>query len=1210
MLEPGDQHLTTDELDQLAGMPAAANVSVNQPVVPHSAASRHLSECLECSRRLEERIAANRRLAQLKASVVEARSDMCPSDEEWIRVAAGIEHDEVSKRMLDHAAHCDHCGPLLQHLTQEFSDSVSPEESQFIQNFESTSSHWQKGMAARLDASMRREERKARPSPGSWSWRLPVFGCAALALITAVTAWILFLRPERRVQRLIAEAYTEHRNLEPRFPGAAFAPVRVERGEHTSHMDSPRSLLDAEREITSSLATHPSDPFWLQSRARAELLEGNYSGAIDALSQALAATGKTPTLLIDMATAYSMRADVTGDSEDYGLAIDLLGQALQLSPRDPVALFNRALITRKALLFSQAVEDWKMYLEIDPSSQWADEARSRLQEAEREQQKRKQSSIRPLLTPEQFAALDLADASTIKDVDEQFEAYFRTGLSQWLTLAYPRNGVYGADSVAARRALAKLARIALDRHSDRWWMDLLGDVSSPTFPTAADYLVSAVTSNEHGSTNASHASAKLALQFFRSSSTNSAGVLKAEVENLYAFNIDQDADNCSSGLRTLRNLPGTYAYRHLEIEALIQRGNCLWLHEQLGDALAAYSSAIDGARGNGYRAILLGAQDHWSMAATASGNHNEAWKVTNEGLKQFWGGHFEDVRGYNFYYSLYEIARLRSEPFLEVAIWKDAMPLTESSPDLAQVAVAHSLFGNSALDAHDSVQAAREFNQANTLLAKAPPSEATRLAQLEVETRLGGVEVDLGQHHKAAERMGRIEPEIARLSDDYLKVLFYDKFARALIDDGNKYAGEIALRTAIHLAELQLQSVRDDASKIQWKANASEPYRDLVALLFERGDVEGSLELWERFKAASPLYSISKSSNRSVPDHGLPDRVVVLAHRFSKATVISYGLFAHELIIWVYDDRGIKSYRSDVRSDEIADKASRFREMCSNPKSDLNLLRDQSRNLFALLVAPISQFLQGDRALVVELDSELNGVPVEALLGNDNRYLGDRYPVIFSLGILNESHIPEKPYVSRNARALVVAVPAPHGGGQNPVNPLSDVVEEGQIVAQEFTNVHLLVGSDATLGRVLKLLPDAEVFHFAGHASNSYPSPGLLLFDEPLTSKALQNSRTLQTQLVILSGCDTEEGSLGEVDATDSLVASFVHAGVPRVIASRWNVDSAVTVRFMSALYAGLSDGSHIEQSLLKAQKLLRDGHETTHPFYWAGFAVFGSGTI
>ena len=284
-------------------------------------------------------------------------------------------------------------------------------------------------------------------------------------------------------------------NLEPRISGAEFGPLRIQRAQQTSHMDSPSSLLEAEKEITNNLARHPSDPFWLQSRARAELLEGNYNGAIDNLRQALAAKANSPSLLIDLATAYSQRADATGNTEDLGTAVDLLGQALKASPRDPVALFNRALISRKALLFSQAIEDWKTYLELEPTSKWADEARSRMEEAQQEQEKRKHSGITPLFTPAQFAALNFDDPATIDTLDQRLEAYDTAAILEWLPVAYP-TASGSSETIAARTALSKLARISLDRHSDHWWVDLLKQSSSPSFPLAVNYLASAIRANE------------------------------------------------------------------------------------------------------------------------------------------------------------------------------------------------------------------------------------------------------------------------------------------------------------------------------------------------------------------------------------------------------------------------------------------------------------------------------------------------------------------------------------------------------------------------------------------------------------------------------------------------------------------------------------------------------------------------------------------
>jgi CHAT domain-containing protein/cytochrome c-type biogenesis protein CcmH/NrfG len=1210
VLTPGDQHLTEDQLDRLAETSRSNDPAVLQTVGLDQAPAGHFSACPDCRRRLDGRIEANRKLALLRPPTLGDRGELCPSDEELMDVAAGIAEKEASQRMLDHAASCDHCGPRLQDLVREFSDPSSPEEMQIVASLNSNSSTWQNRMAARLSASSGRQKRKTRAWLLSASWKWPVLGCAAAAL-AAVFVWVLLPGPDRRVERLIGEAYTERRSLEPRISGAEFGPLRIQRAQQTSHMDSPSSLLEAEKEITSNLAKHPSDPFWLQSRARAELLEGNYNGAVDNLRQALAAKADSPSLLIDLATAYSQRADATGNTEDLGTAVDLLGQALKTSPRDPVALFNRAVISRKALLFSQAIEDWKTYLEVDPTSKWADEARTRMEEAQQEQEKRKHSGVSPLFTPPQFAALNFDDPATIDTVDQRLEAYDTSAIMDWLPVAYPTTPSDSSESVAARTALSKLARISLDQHSDHWWVDLLKQSSAPSFPLALKYLSSAITANESGATEIAHSSAALAIHHFRAAGGNEAGILRARLEDLYASNLAQDADKCFLLLRPLQDAAQMRSYRWLAVETRIQHGNCLWLREDLGGALAAYSSAASQAKDNGYGTISLAAQDHWSMAAGASGDYTSAWRLATEGLKQFWDGDFADVRGYNFYYSLYETARLRRQAYLQVSIWKDAIPLTESSQDLAQVAVAHTLSANSSLATNDSLQALHEFDQASQLFARSPQVEATRLAHLESETRLAGVELSLGQNQKALSRLRSMKSQVTQLSDNYLKVLFYENYGNALVSDGNITEGETATRSALQLAELQLRSVHDSNSRIEWKLNASGPCRDLVSLIFRKGNVVEALELWEAFKAA-PATAGNDAQQVSVLSKAMSEsdsrQLTSRLEELSKVTVISYALLPKELLIWVFDNRGVSSRHVDIPAAELSAAAAGFRELCSNPRSNLELVRTKAKYLYDRLIGPVESNLQPNRALIIELDEGLSGLPMEALLDANSHYLGERVPVISSFGLLYELQTIPEPRIGRDTTALVVAVSSPHGKLENPVPSLPDVIAEGQAVANRFVSAQLLTDENATLHETMERMPDSELFHFAGHASNSYTKPGLLLSDTTLTANSLEKFKVSRTRLVVLSACETEAGALGNVEAADSLVGYFVRAGVPRVVASRWSVDSGLTRQFMNVFYTHLLAGSSVEESIFQAQNAVRGQSANAHPFYWAAFTVFGSG--
>src|SRR5262249_19611078 len=159
--------------------------------------------------------------------------------------------------------------------------------------------------------------------------------------------------------------------------------------------------------------------------------------------------------------------------------------------------------------------------------------------------------------------------------------------------------------------------------------------------------------------------------------------------------------------------------------------------------------------------------------------------------------------------------------------WKDAILMTESSPDLAQRAVAHSLVGNVALEVDEPSAAFAEFEQSSQLFARSPQVESTRLARFEAETRLADIETLLGRPQNAIFRLHAIEPEVTPLSDNYLKILYYDNLGRALVHDGQTPEAESSLNSAAQIAELQLASAVDSGSRITWKAKTSETYHDL-----------------------------------------------------------------------------------------------------------------------------------------------------------------------------------------------------------------------------------------------------------------------------------------------------------------------------------------------------------------------------------------------
>jgi tetratricopeptide (TPR) repeat protein len=262
------------------------------------------------------------------------RGPNCVAAGKWLDVAAGLLPEGETSELLKHAAQCGYCGPLLKRAAETLTDEVTPSEETLLASLSSAHPEWQQNMAATLRGSA------------------------------------------TSVEQLLAQAYTEHRTLEVRIAGAKYAPVRVERSANKS--DKPPSLLKAEALIGENLNKNRNDPTWLQARARADIMDGNYEAAIESLQHALEVEPDSPGLLTDLGSAYFLRAESVNRPIDFGNALESLDKALGRSPEDPLALFNRALACERMLLHEEAIDSWERYLRIDLQGEWPDDARKRL----------------------------------------------------------------------------------------------------------------------------------------------------------------------------------------------------------------------------------------------------------------------------------------------------------------------------------------------------------------------------------------------------------------------------------------------------------------------------------------------------------------------------------------------------------------------------------------------------------------------------------------------------------------------------------------------------------------------------------------------------------------------------------------------------------------------------------------------------------------
>ena len=197
--------------------------------------------------------------------------------------------------------------------------------------------------------------------------------------------------------------------------------------------------------------------------------------------------------------------------------------------------------------------------------------------------------------------------------------------------------------------------------------------------------------------------------------------------------------------------------------------------------------------------------------------------------------------------------------------------------------------------------------------------------------------------------------------------------------------------------------------------------------------------------------------------------------------------------------------------------------------------------------------------------------------------------------------------------------------------PATELREAAQAIGGQGSE--LITGAAFTDEAVMARgdLDTFRILHFATHGLVTPPHPGCPARPALLTSFApdkasdglLQFSEIfdlrLNADLVVLSACDTAgaagvettraAGISGGGGALDGLVRAFIGAGSRAVIASHWPApeDYHATERLMGGLFAAGAD-QPVAEALREAQVKLMDDAETSHPFYWSGFAIIGDG--
>jgi CHAT domain-containing protein len=160
-------------------------------------------------------------------------------------------------------------------------------------------------------------------------------------------------------------------------------------------------------------------------------------------------------------------------------------------------------------------------------------------------------------------------------------------------------------------------------------------------------------------------------------------------------------------------------------------------------------------------------------------------------------------------------------------------------------------------------------------------------------------------------------------------------------------------------------------------------------------------------------------------------------------------------------------------------------------------------------------------------------------------------------------------------------------------------------VTRLFPRTKIIDSAKTSWSEVRPLLASAQILHYMGHGKPN-GSGTVLDYDgnRMLQTKDFEPNLLKHVELAVLAACSGAAGRDNGIADTNNLTRAFLAAGVPAVIASHWNVDSASTSELMISFYRHLNKNESTAEAMYNARnEFLR---MKAHPYFWAGFTLAG----
>ncbi|MBI1760649.1 MAG: CHAT domain-containing protein [Acidobacteria bacterium] len=1082
-------------------------------------------------------------------------------------------------------------------------------------------------------------------------FRQPAFGwavAAALLLVFVVPTYFYYQRnqPVELAMASLRQAWTQSRPLEARVTGGfPYLPYQVTRGGNDAAPVKPELLLAATAELAREVADRPS-PKARQALGRLHLLKREFDQAEQQLRAVLEADPQNPLAYVDLATLLYERGTLEQSVLTFSQAAENCEQALKLAPRLPEAWFNLALIREQMMLPSEAKSAWEKYLEIDSTSRWADEARTRLQKL------RTQSSL-PKTSQDLKAQLFLVanDANNDTEIRRLWAEHF-SELSELLTRDLPDEylAVVSSDNRAKadqyRRVLLRLAQSIKETKDEHFFADLFTYIFSANkrqlekIKNTRLLLAQAETNFQTG-----HYDQAISLYTkARGSAEQAADVCHSELalSGLALMLNSQQVEPPQMPQLRQRLIAETSRHRHqmLHARALIADTNLRLARQDFYSALQASLQAYEifsrlGDTGATANALRFVGSTYADLGDRETGiNKNLA------SLQLIWGHSLPTRRACQVYTKIAELLAVGGnlQPALDYQLEASRYCQSDANQIITIASLAKT--GTYYAQAGRNEEAIRPLNEAISLAENYQDKTGNAILTPDLYLNLGNAFLNQ-QRWEVAEAAYRKVLSIVGEHNFYNQSVLHHRMAIVYLRQGKDELAEKELHDSIELIERARKNTGEAAIRGSFLNDKSNVYRTMVGYqYFRKKTFDRAFDYAEMTRGSELRDALTgigvKPSNQSgeaLESSGFSTALTLKQVQQSipaNAQLVTYAVTDERLLIWVVTAQQWMTVAVPITEKKLQSIVSDYLAQLYN-RGDIDRLNSAASKLYEVLIEPIAHRLDGQSILIIVPDRFLNAVPFSALVSpNSQRYLVQDYATVINPSASVAIKMLELGRLKKGPKEALLTVSNPRF---NPklypaLKPLPRTAVEVTAIRSLYSDNTGLTQAEATKSALLKLIGDYEIVHLATHSivNEQNPLRSLIILatekadadgnaqdwaSDSLQAGEIFKLKLQRTRLVVLSSCRAAANTFLHDQGMGGLAHSFFSAGVPNVIAGLWEVDDDGSVELMNEFHRvhrieKRSFSTALQQAQLKM--LNSENQQWRHPYYWAAFVISGNG--